>query len=255
MQFKSATEEIIKQIEELTDRKVSVMPDNSLKVIATMKMATDQQSHHLIIYNPNRGALDYTIAYQCGFILRLFENPPSNRFQFAGKDSKKGLIKNQLSAIKKFKKMGLPETALKELANQLFSGLMTQLRSIPIGMRIDQWIWDNYPELKEQQRFSLTKQQQDNAQALSPEIRSISPPLVFRANASMNSAFAQFCDRLFGQNFFAIPYRSIGFESAGENLLKISDQIPSDPTTDTELVNRWADELSLDEWYEWIPLN
>ena len=39
----------------------------------------------------------------------------------------------------------LPESARQQVASQLFDGLMIQLRSYPIGMRIDRWLHDEHP--------------------------------------------------------------------------------------------------------------
>jgi hypothetical protein len=53
--------------------------------------------------------------------------------------------------------MELPAPSLRKYADQLFDGLMTQLRSVPIGLRVDAWLAADYSELRElQQAFAET---------------------------------------------------------------------------------------------------
>jgi hypothetical protein len=254
MEFLTETQNIIKLVEEKSGQKVEVIPDSSLSVLARVKMAKGDIPFHVISYNPHKGGVDYHIAYECGFILRLLENLPEERYQFAGSVEGKKAVQRTVSANKQLKRMGLPPEAIKQVANQLFDGLMTQLRSLPIGLRIDRWLWDDYPGLRELQKTSIAKQQQDNVQALGPQIRAMAPIKVFAANASMNAAYALFCDRLLGKPLYFVPYRSAGFQSYGERLVKIWDDIPVDGTHDREMVDAWARELEIEDWYTWVKM-
>jgi len=255
MALVSATQEILKLVEQETGTPVEVLADPSIGVLAKVRMARGKAPAHLITYNPTKRGADYNIAYECGFILRLYENPPEARFEFAGSESGRKSVRRALFEKKQIKRMGLPETAVRELADKMFDGLMTQLRSLPIGLRIDKWLWDAHPDLREMQKESIMRQQQDNVQTLGPQISEITASSVFFANVSMNLAFAIFFDRLIGRDLYAVPYRSAGFEYVGERLLEIiEDEIPSDAQHDVALIDAWADELKISDWYQWIPI-
>ena len=73
---------MIALVEEKSGIPVRVTQDPKLPTIATVRMARKGSvPAHLIIYKPNPGELpDYQICFQCGFILRLFSNPPEKRF-------------------------------------------------------------------------------------------------------------------------------------------------------------------------------
>lgn len=255
MALASVTQTILKLVEEKTDRPVEILADPSIQVLAKVKMAKGKAPAHLITYNPTKRGVDYNIAYECGFILRLYENPPEARFEFAGSESGRKAVRRALFEKKQIKRMGLPDTAVKQLADQMFDGLMTQLRSLPIGIRIDRWLWDAHPDLRELQKESITRQQQDNVQTLSGKIREISPSDVFYATVAMNLAFAIFFDRLIGKDLYAVPYRSAGFENSGERLLEIESEIPPEAQHDRDLVDAWAEELEVSDWYQWISLS
>jgi hypothetical protein len=255
MNFNEATQHIINLVEKKTGRRVEILSDRSLQVLARVTMARGPAPAHLLSYNPAARGIDYVIAYQCSFILRLFESPPGERFDFAANDSGRRAVQNTMAGNKKVRKMGLPDAAVKQFAEQLYNGLMTQLRSAPIGMRIDKWLWEEYPGLRDQQQASISKQQQDNIQALSPEIRGIAPETVFKGNAGMNAAYALLCDELLDQELYVIPYRAVGYDDLGAHLLDIWEEVPADATHDRELVDAWAEELGLSEWYRWISFS
>ena len=249
------TTAVLRQVEETTDTPVEVITDPSLPTYASIKIARGATTHHILTYNPAKPGVDYHIAYQCGFVLRLFENPPDERYEFAGsttgREVVRGLLTNKGGVAKKLR---LPKAAVKQLSDQFVDGLLVQLRSYPIGMRIDHWIRETLPTLREAQEASIDRQQRDNAQALNPRIRHMTPTLVFSANASMNAAYAIFCERLLNRSQYMIPYRSLGFEERGRTLLGISDELPSDARHDRALVDAWAKELEVSDWYRWMPL-
>lgn len=255
MELASATQTILNLVEEKTGRPVEVLADPSLQVLAKVNIAKGKAPAHLITFNPTKRGVDYNVAYECGFILRLYENPPEARFDFAASQPGRKAVRKALFEKKQIKRMGLPEDAVRKFADQMFDGLMVQLRSVPIGIRIDEWLWNDHAELRDLQKESIMRQQQDNVKALSSEIRSMSPPEVYLANIAMNSAYAIFFDRLIGNDLYAIPYRSAGFENSGERLLEIGAEIPAGALHDRELIDAWAEELEVSDWYQWIPIN
>ncbi|MDP9476129.1 MAG: hypothetical protein M3R38_10680, partial [Actinomycetota bacterium] len=147
------------------------------------------------------------------------------------------------------KRMRLPKDAVEQLTDQFFDGLLTQLRSYPIGMRIDRWIRDTYPALHEVQEDSIDRQQQENVQGLSPQIKQMAPSVIYSGNASMNAAYALFCERLLSASQYFIPYRSAGFKKPARTLLGLWDEIPADARHDRELVDAWGKELGVSDWY------
>lgn len=254
--FTGDTKDILEQVESKTGRPVEILPDSALQTYATIKIAKGPMHAHVLRYNPGKPGVEYHVAYQCGFVLRLYENPPGERFEFAGAISGKKTVRDLLTEKDGIaKRLRLPKAAVEQLTDQFVDGLLIQLRSYPIGMRIDQWISGTYPALQDAQRSSIDRQQRENAQALSPQIRQMAPSLIFSGNASMNAAYALFCDRFLGMSQYVIPYRSVGFEERGRKLLDIWDAIPSDARHDREIVDAWAEELNVSDWYRWVPLN
>jgi hypothetical protein len=218
--------------------------DRSLPVISHIQIARGPAPMHKLRYRPTpNGIPDYFICFQCGFIIRLYENPPEQRYDFEG--SPDAPVKMQALL------RGNPAAA--QLKGMLLDGLMTQLRSMPIGMRIDDWLFSEYPELRLQQVAGAKAQLRDNSRALAPEIRRQVPKPVFTANAGMNAAFAVYWAKSLADDSISLPYKSTGFLPMGEALTGIFERVGSAPAEDRNLVDAWAAEVGLNGWYRWIP--
>jgi len=191
------------------------------------------------------------MAYQMCFGTRLYNTQENERFDFLGKDEGRNAIKKMLATQSALK--GMPSNIVQQFADQIFDGLMTQVRSCPIGMRIDQWIFDQCPSLRASQRQSIEAQQRENLQALAPQIRDLVPPVVFHANASMNAAYALFASELLDNSAYPIAYQSAGFTDTGKRLLQLLEVTPLAPEHDRALVDAWSVELHIDDWVEWRP--
>ena len=239
---------ILQRVEALSGRPVDFRPDSSLSLKASLRMARNGAPAHVLQYRPSNDPIDYWVAYQAGFALRLFELPPAERFDFAGT----GQGTEQVEALLK---TGQPLTAIDTADVPKFAQLtlhwaLMNLRSFAIGMRIDQWIADEYPALKDTQAAGVDSLQQENLQLLSKRVGNLSVPVPLLAPVA---AYALFADRLLGKGVYAIPYRAAGVLEPGKELLCISDSIGSEPNHDRALVDAWAASIGMSGWYAWTP--
>ena len=239
---------ILQRVEALSGRPVEFRPDSSLSLKASLRMARNGAPAHALQYRPSNDPIDYWVAYQAGFALRLFELPPAERFDFTGT----GQGTEQVEALLK---TGQPLTAtdtadVPKFAQLTLHWALMNLRSFAIGMRIDQWIADEYPALKDTQAAGIDSLQQENLQLLSKRVGNLSVPVPLLASVA---AYALFADRLFGKGVYAIPYRAAGVLEPGKELLRISDSIASDPRHDRALVDAWAASIGMAGWYAWTP--
>ena len=75
---------MLQTIETLSGRPVEFKPDSSLSLRATLQLARNGAPAHVLRYRPSNDPLDYWVAYQAGYLLRLLELPPPERFDFSG---------------------------------------------------------------------------------------------------------------------------------------------------------------------------
>ncbi|MCX5658348.1 MAG: hypothetical protein NTW19_01335, partial [Planctomycetota bacterium] len=206
-------EDILEAVHRLSGRPVLVQAEPGLKTMATVRAAKGSAPAHLIRYNPSASSFaDYLVAFQCGFLLRTFSLPESERFEvgaaYWGKREAEKLVNEHIRQAK----LPLNKEARVGLTTQIVDGLIIQLRSVPIGMRVDRWIMDKYPDLGEKQRVSIERQIQEGLGALAPNVKQIAPELIYNGNVGMNAAFAAFWARAWGEVPLTTPYK-LGFPS------------------------------------------
>jgi hypothetical protein len=131
--------------------------------------------------------------------------------------------------------------------------LVLQLRSCSVGMRVDDGIWNQHPELREQQEAAILKQLDENGRALSPEIRKRLPKALVDANSIMNAAYALHWSGLLNDSRFQIPFKALGYEAKAAELLRALDEVPDEPAADRALVSRWAECLGLTGAFHFQP--
>lgn len=241
------TTDLVTQLEHLSKRPVEFMRVDSLPVLASIKIARNGASYHILQYRPSNEPVDYYIAQQIGMALRVFEQAENQRFDFAsdgsGEKSLETIIRASASLTPDDVKL------LPVFIKSVHQWAMMQLRSIPIGMRVDAWLFESFPNMRESIRRGLAEQQQMNAEILGMHVGGLFPPSNQLAPAT---AYALFTDRLLETNY-SIPFKAAGALAEGNALLDIFDQMRQDSGYDTQLVNAWSRKLGMQDWYQWIP--
>ena len=246
--LRAGTLGLLERIEVLSGRPVEFKPDSSLTLRATLQFARNGAPAHVLRYRPSNDPLDYWVAYQAGYLLRLLELPPAERFDFAGTGTAPGHVEELLATGQPL--TGEGKSALVKFAQMTAHWALINLRSYAVGMRIDQWLADERPDLRALQADGVDAMQQENLQLLSKRIGTLSIPVPLLAPVA---AYALLVDRLLGKTVYAIPYRAAGVLDLGADLLSINDSMPNDAGHDRELVDAWAQAIGMTGWYAWTP--
>lgn len=184
---------------------------------ASIKIASDDSPAHLLRYKPEfESELPYLSAFQCGMALRSIQAKTVNRFDLASMPAMgtevKRLIEDHLRKIDS----AVPISKVPQLCQQLGHGLGLQLRSMPIAIRVDEWLYRDYPALAELQRKSNERQLQEAMHALGPSVRAFAPQRIIDANVGMSCAFAKFWAATWNEPEIAIPFISAGYGKIGD---------------------------------------
>ena len=248
MAFLPETRLIVDQVEQITERPIRFAEDAALPVIANLRIARNGAEEHVMTVRPGGESLDYVVAYQCGFVLRLYETPPDQRFDFAA--SPIDAADRMAALLKAMLPRGDTAAELPAVAERMSHWLLLTLRSLPVGLRIDRWLRDEHPTLREQQAASLTLQQEENAGHIRWRAGKVRFPPQFLA---LDAVHALFTDRLLGTGYFATAYEAVGLLGDGRRLLTILDDLPADPKSDRALVEAWGTALGIRDWFNWVP--
>ena len=252
MELRDATRKLMAETEQATGCQVVVTKDATLTTMSGVLIATSDRPGHIVRIHPKAlAAVDYYVVYYCGMIQRFFENPPDERFVIGVGDKGRYQFRKLLERMPTYKRLG--DAAIIAMCEQLLNGLMTHLRSIPLGLRLDNWILNEHPEFVEMQRTTIQPQLQENAHSINDKFRSVCPPQVFDATMAINAAFAQFWAEKWNQPELSLPYKASGYAAAGEKLMKIFQDVPDSGRTDRALIDAWGAELDLTNDYVWVP--
>ena len=229
------SQQMIEEVESLSGRMVHVTEDPELKVMATITTARGPAPAHFLRYRPGTRAVDYLVAYQLGFLVRLFSCPADERFEVMASSSERE------EGMKALGLGGLPA----DFARSMVDHIVVQLRTYSVGFRVDQWIRSHCPGLREQQEHAIRSQLAENAQALAPEIREMFPKGLVDANTAMNAAFAMVWGVILGDPRHSIAFNALGYGGKAKELLEVLKETPDDPRSDRTLIAGWAKALGL----------
>ena len=244
------TQHMIDLVERQTGYRVTVDVISGIYEHAQMISARPEAPVHLIRVNADRRQhADYIVAVQCGMLLVLWSDPtkvPGMAFEkskcdyLAGKWAKT----KQLAA--------LPAETAATTANFYVEGLLKQLNSTPLEIRVANLCYESCPSLRDMQAESFNAHLRGISEAFSPKIKERAPQEGFQKNVAMNAALALNWARLSGSRLCLLPYESTGHLDAGQKLLDAVDAPPAQ-TSENHLrtVDAWAEQLSLRTLYHW----
>jgi hypothetical protein len=252
MDSRDSAKRTIAEVEALTGCPVQVSQDASIKAMSVLDIARGPVHLHRIRIHPDfTNEADYLTCFQCGLILRKSSVPAEKRLDLA--PSPKGLRELSKLVIDHYANKRIPAEIMRDFASQIFNGLMVQLVSIPVSMRVDSWVAESFPELAGHQKKIVERQIQDALGSLNADVRKLTPEKVVKSSLTLNSAYALFWSRRWNDSLLELPYRSANLIVAGGRLLEIYDSTPSDPSHDTSLVDAWAKSLGLTGYFSWVP--
>lgn len=255
MTLREVTRKVISLLEETSGYFVTLMEEPNLPTFASIRIARGVPAH-ILSYKPTaRGeAPDFAICWQCAFAIRMYECPPEQRFLIgSAAEGEKAIITIVTAPNGVAQKYHLQGQQLDGFKQQLLGGLITHLRSVPIGLRVSETLTLDYPELLELEEQQAEQELAIGRESLSPSIKEMMPVEVYNPTQYINAAYALFWTARLEKPAVANPFHLAGYDKHGKQLLKIYETVPNDPLHDNELIDRWADYLKIRNWYSWLP--
>jgi hypothetical protein len=248
----SSTQEILNLVSDLTGKSFEFIHKSDLPTLAMVKVARKNMPFHLIYYkNITSGNFDHLIAHECGHIYRIMSVPLEHRkVPSANAENRRiamNQVENELFALSK----NIPIEKMGSLFNIWFNGIIKQVTNFPVDMRIEKWIYDEYPELQKGQKITIEKQIRENVQGLSNNIEKITPVKIYNASNSMNCAFAYFMETLLGKKYLS-PYKRTKYMELGNKLANlVLETEDRGYKQDIEIINKWVELLDIQDWFYW----
>lgn len=252
LKLAKSTQDILNLVSDITHKPFEFIHKPDLPTMAIVKMARASMPAHIIYYRTSGGGImDHLIAHECGHIYRMWSVPSEYRKVPAASEENRQLAMKQIEGdLVRLAKV-IPPDQIKMYFGIWFDGIIKQVTSMPVDMRIEKWIYEKYPELRKVQIVSLDKQIRENTQSLSKKVIEFTPKKIYDANNYMNYSFARYMESLTGKKYTA-PYRSTPYIGLGGKLAElVLNSEDNGYRQDIEIINQWTDMLGLQGWHYW----
>lgn len=246
--YPASTQSLIDEATALTGRGFDMVFDASLPVASSVRLGgrEGRERHEIVLRMPG-DENNYLIAWQAAYVLHQYRTPETERLNLQPNAAYLASVKSELLAMHPT----IPLTQREAFTDHVIGGVLTQLRSVPVGMLIDIHLHRECPELHPAQQQSLVDQVVEHIACLQLT-PAMFPRTLVRANQVMNAAQALMVAELFEMPGLFEPYRAVGMEAAAAILLEPCMQQIFDGTTDRELVDAWGRNLEIEKWYRWV---
>ena len=254
MEVLEETKEIMRRVLDETGRPIFAEPDESLTTDGTWTYKGD---HHLVRYHPRWSEhLNHTIAHEAGHIFRLWPEDKERFYLPASTRTTRSRASQDLRHdYMELARRGLPIEAIRATADFVYRGAVQQVTNVAIDIRIEGWIRQEYPGLREVQRSALEQDVRERYAALHPIIRETNPLRIYRANQVLNAAWTESVRLLLDEPELVRPYRGTRYRTLAKRLLRhLRDQPDRGASGDRDEVDHWAGELGMSGWYVWTEV-
>ncbi len=245
---------LFSQVKEQTGYPLVVVEKEGIGYDSLVSMAGRTQPFHELAYVPLYREYRLHFIVNAAFkIRRVWDIPREERLLPVGEAGKR-LPQEQEAELRR--KLGNPPPVfLAGLSSFLYEGIVRQLTSMPVDIRVERETAELVPEHMPAQRAYLARQVKDLEPHFMPEIAQVAPDQIYAASTAMNVVLAEEAAEIAGVRpgpmFRQTPHRPLG-QRLRELLHAVEE--PGYPG-DRLVTDAWADELGLRDWYEWRRLD
>jgi tetratricopeptide (TPR) repeat protein len=240
---------------------IDIIIDNSIPTIAKIEFAENyNRNRHVIKFKKTNPSFPHLIMHELvhlDFVLDA-KKEDNNLLFISTQQHKNSFIKTIESSLKNLSKRGMPDKVISEYSNDLFNGLNSLIFNAPIDLFIENYLYNEYPELRAFQFISLLNIIQEGKNSVTDKDSvSLNPKEIISKNKVYNLVNAfQFKD-LYGVDFIN-EYNASKLEldqatKFYNEFLEYKDD--KKPAEEYELVLHWAQDLKLDNNFELIGEN
>ncbi|MBN2658287.1 MAG: hypothetical protein JXR86_14600 [Spirochaetales bacterium] len=249
--FKSV-QGILDSVKVKTGKEALLVPVQGMATMAEVKIARKHNDAHRIFYNSDSpDEVNHLIGCKCLQIIRTFEVPGENRLMGVSYQDNYNNARMQIEAEANVKPELREVLNNNELVSSWVLGLINQLISQPADLVVEKMLYETCPDLRELQKNVLEKQFVDYTMTLNPQVRDLSPSVVFDASAIMNYVYLRILDDEIGTDFTART-EHVYKKKRAEALYEFTKANTGGTVEqDRLIIDHWAEKLKIRTWYEW----
>ncbi len=253
---KKILKEYRQKLEFVGGTEIEIVEDTEIPTAAKIEFAENyDRAKHVVKFKPDYPAVEHLILHELvhlDFVIEARKNELNQLF-ISTQHHKTNFIKGLEPTIKKFNKMGISEDAITSYCNGLFDGMNRQIFNTPIDLFIEDFLYNEFTELRPYQFLSLYALIQEGLQAVTDKkIVDLSPKEILSKSKVYNLVNALQYAALFGidfiKDFQATATELKQAKGFYEEYLQYRED--KEPAEEYELVMHWAEDLQLDKNFE-----
>jgi tetratricopeptide (TPR) repeat protein len=240
---------------------IDIVEDTEIPTAAKIEFAENyDRPKHIVKFKPNYPAVEHLIMHELVHLHFVIEARKAklNQLFISTQQHKTDFLKGLEPTIKKFHKMGFSEAGVATYCSSLFDGINRQIFNTPIDLFIEDFIYDEYTELRPYQFLSLYTLMQEGLKAVTDKKTvELSPKDILSKSKIYNIVHALQYASLFGIDFVKDFQPSAGELKHAKDFYDEYLQYKEDkePAEEYELVLHWAEDLKLEKNFELIDEN
>lgn len=248
-------------LEEKGSVEIDMVNDEDIPTSAKIEFAENyDRLKHIVRFKKTNKAFTHLIMHELVHLDFVIEaKKDENNLLFTStQEHKIKFLKNIESDLKRLSKIGVSDESIDTYGSELFNGINTQIFNAPIDLFIENYLYNEFPELRPYQFVSLISIIQEGLKAVTDkQVVELSPKEILSKSKIYNLVNAFQLKDLFGVDFInEFNATKLEYDKAvifyTEYLEYKDDRKPSE---EYELVQNWANDLSLNQYFELIGEN
>ncbi|WP_345961065.1 tetratricopeptide repeat protein [Flavobacterium yafengii] len=240
---------------------IDIIKDSEILTAAKIEFAENHDRlKHILRFKPNYLAVEHLIMHELvhlDFVIQA-RKVELNQLFTSTQQHKTAFIKILQPSITKLQKMKISEDAISNFCNGMFNGLNLQAYNTPIDLFIEDFLYNEFSELRPYQFVSLYTLIQEGLKAVTDKsVIDFSPTMVISKSKIFNLVNALQFKALFGidfiKDFNATPAELRKSEEFYIEFLEYKDN--RKPGEEFELVLHWAEDLQIDQYFQLVNEN
>ncbi|RNI27363.1 tetratricopeptide repeat protein [Rufibacter immobilis] len=251
-------ERFTQRLERRTGTTIETIADDSIDTAAKMEFAENyNRDKHIIRYKTSYPAVEHLVMHELMHLSLVDEarQTQSNQLFTYNQSHRKAFESALGEDMKRLRKNGVPEESISKFVSAIFNGINLQAYNTPIDLFIEDYLHSTYDALRPYQFISLMRLVQEGITATTDKaIVSNAPRAVLFASKVYNLVHAMLLKDLYGVDYIPdfkatpkeIKLAQTFMEEFGEY------RLDREPAEEYELVQNWADDLGLSDYFELV---
>jgi Tfp pilus assembly protein PilF len=250
-----------RQLEIDGGKEIDIVKDSEISTAAKFEFAENYNtSKHTIKFKPSYPAIEHLIMHELVHLKFVIEarNSDINKLFTSNSEHRNSFNKCIHSSIQKLRKKGVPENQITNYTNGLFDGMNLQVYNTPLDLFVENSLYNDFPELRPFQFVSIYNLLSEALKSVTDKkVIEISPKEIISKNKIYNIVNAMQFRELFGIDIVS-DFKPTSNElkqatTFYEEFLEYKDD--KEPAEEYELVQHWANDLHLSDYFEFIDEN